>query len=166
LETQPTEVEQAFAEFPLVQGLPIVGATRDDLWNIVLTRRETNPMYGLAAAWTPNLGKPPFYVDLPMQYPQKTVVPEIWSQWLQHDLVHQVGRDGKNLSKTPIFIDEGRGPAMIYPEMAGIQRLLEALYQQKISYTYDAFDGDHFTHMRYQLASALAFLYPYVASGN
>jgi len=28
----------------------------------------------------------------------------------------------------------------------------------------DAFDGDHFTHMRYQLASALKFLYPHVAA--
>ncbi len=49
-------------------------------------------------------------------------------------------------------------------EVKGIARLLVALYEQGISYTYDEFEGDILTHLRYQLASALKFLYPHIAS--
>ena len=74
--------------------------------------------------------------------------------------------DGLNLSGTPIFVDEGRGTTMLMGEMVGIDHLLEALYAQGLSYTYEAFDGDHLTHLRYQLASAIKFLCPHIANSN
>jgi hypothetical protein len=143
-----------------------VGSTDDDLWNLFLGGMERNVLYALAAAWTPNLENPPFYVDLPVQYPGPTIVEDVWEIWKEHDLVSQIERDGLNLSGTPIFVDEGRGTTMLMGEMVGIDHLLEALYAQGLSYTYEAFDGDHLTHLRYQLASAIKFLCPHIANSN
>jgi S-formylglutathione hydrolase FrmB len=41
--------------------------------------------YGLASCYSPNLHKPPFYVDLPVSYPDGEIIPEIWQKWLDYD---------------------------------------------------------------------------------
>jgi steroid delta-isomerase-like uncharacterized protein len=151
------------AEYPLVLGLPIVGSTSDDLWDIFLNKFNANLLYATAAAWTPNLTNPPFYVDLPVKYPEKTIVPDVMDQWVERRLPALIEKNGSNLSGKPILIDEGRGPAMLMAEVVDIDLICEALYDQGLSYTYDVFDGDHLTHLRYQLASALEFLYPHIA---
>lgn len=163
VEAPPTPTEEFTALFPLVPGLPLVGSTDDNLWNLFLGGMERNVLYALAAAWTPNVLNPPFYVDLPIRYPGPTLVPDIWEIWKQRDLVSQLERNGANLSNTPIFVDEGRGATMLMAEVAGVGHLLAALHTQGLSYTYDAFDGDHLTHLRYQLASALKFLDAHIA---
>ena len=112
------------------------------------------------------MDNPPYYIDLPVQWPEKTIVQEVWEKWVESDLASQIERDGANLSNTPIFVDEGRGPTVSMEEVVGVDRLLVALYEQGISYTYDAFDGDHLSHLGYQLASALKFLYPHIASDD
>jgi len=38
------------------------------------------------------------------------------------------------------------------------------LHNQGIFYTYDAFEDDRVTHMRYRLASTWEFLYPCIAA--
>ena len=151
-------IDNYMAKYPLVQGLPVPGYESEDMWNIFLGYFEVNLLYSLAAAWTPNLENPPSYVDLPVQYPGPTVVADVLEQWKERDLVSQVERDGANLLGMPIFVDEGRGPAMLMAEVAGIDRLLAALHAQKLSYSYDAFEGDHLTHFAYQIASGLEFL--------
>jgi hypothetical protein len=128
------------------------------MWNIFLGYFEVEWIYAIAAAWTPNLENPPFNVDLPVQYPGPTINAEILDQWKERDLASQVERDGANLLGKPIFVDEGVGPAMLMVEEAGIGRLLAALHAQGLSYTYDAFDGDHLTYFAYQIASGLEFL--------
>jgi steroid delta-isomerase-like uncharacterized protein len=166
IEAEPTVVDEFTTLFPLVLGLPIVGSTDDDLWNLFLSGMQRNVLYALAAAWTPNLENPPFYVDLPVLYPGPTKVEDIWDIWKEYDLVSQIERNGSNLSGTPIYVNEGRGSTILMTEMVGIDHLLEVLYMQGLSYTYEAFDGDHLTHLRYQLAAALKFLCPYIASTN
>jgi len=166
IEAEPTVIDDFTALFPLVLGLPIVGSSDNDLWDLFLGGIERNVLYALAAAWTPNFENPPFYVDLPIQYPGPTVITDIWDIWKERDLVSQLDREGSNLSGTRIFVDEGRGPTMLMAEVVGVDRLLLALHAQGLSYTYDAFDGDHLTHLRYQLASALKFLYPHISNLN
>ncbi len=158
LDVSPTLIEKFVAENPEKLGEPILVRTGEDLWNIFLGNFQTNEFYSLAAAWTPNLNNPPYYVDLPIRYPEKEVVPEVWEKWKEHDLVHQIARNGANLANTPIFIDQGVGKTVIMEEVPGIKQLLAALDAQGIPYTYDEFDGDHMTHLRYQVASALKFL--------
>jgi len=151
-------IDDYTAKYPLVLGLPVPGYESEDMWNIFLGYFEVNWLYAVAAAWTPNLENPPFYVDLPVQYPVPTIVTDVLDQWKERDLVSQVERDGANLLGKPIFVDEGRGPAMLMAEETGIDRLLSALHAQGLSYTYDAFDGDHLTYFGYQIASCLEFL--------
>ena len=151
------------AKYPLVRGLPVPESTPDEMWNVFLGFFEVDLLHALAAAWTANLGNPPFYVDLPVQYPGPTVTPEVMAIWRERDLVRQVERNGANQRGKPIFVDEGRGATVLMAEGTGIDRLLAALRAQSLSYTYDAFDGDHLTHMAHQLASALEFLYPHIA---
>jgi S-formylglutathione hydrolase len=151
-------INDYLAKYPLVQGLPVPGYESEDMWNIFLGYFEVEWIYAIAAAWTPNLENPPFNVDLPVQYPGPTINAEILDQWKERDLASQVERDGANLLGKPIFVDEGVGPAMLMVEEAGIGRLLAALHAQGLSYTYDAFDGDHLTYFAYQIASGLEFL--------
>jgi enterochelin esterase-like enzyme len=151
-------------QYPLVPGLPVPGYTPDDMWNIFLGYFDINLLYALAAAWTPNLSNPPFYVDLPVEYPGPAVATEIREIWQECDLASQVERDGANLSGKPIFVDEGRGPAMLMEEVTGVDSLLVALHAQGLSYTYDAFAGDHLTGFRHQIASALKFLSPHITA--
>jgi len=161
-----TLFNDVMAQYPLVPGLPVPGYAPDDMWNVFLGYFDINVLYGLAAAWTPNLENPPFYVDLPIQYPGPTMATDIWDIWKERDLVSQIEHDGANLSGKPIFIDEGKGPAMLMAEVTGVDSLLAALHAQGLSCTYDTFDGDHLTHFHYQLASALSFLSPHIASAE
>jgi enterochelin esterase family protein len=41
--------------------------------------------YGLASCYSPNPDKPPFYVDLPVSYPDGEIIPEVWDKWLAYD---------------------------------------------------------------------------------
>jgi enterochelin esterase family protein len=41
--------------------------------------------YGLAACYSPNPQRPPFYVDLPVSYPTGELIPELWQKWLAYD---------------------------------------------------------------------------------
>jgi hypothetical protein len=141
-----------------------MGSTLDDRWNVFLGSFTANVFYSLAAAWTPNFEQPPFYVDLPVTYPDKTVVEATWELWEQRDLVHQVARDGANLADIPVLVIEGRGPTTFFPEVPGIEGLLAALYRKGISYTYTTVPGDHLSHLRVELSTALEFLYPRITS--
>jgi len=161
-----TGVNDYLGKYPLVQGLPVPGYTSEDMWNVFLGYFDVEWLYAIGAAWTPNLENPPFYVDLPVQYPGPTINTEVLDQWKERDLASQVERDGVNLLGKPIFVDEGVGPAMLMAEEAGIGRLLAALHAQGLSFTYDAFDGDHLTYIAYQIASGLEFLSDALSSGQ
>lgn len=151
-------IDDYLAKYPMVLGMPMPGYEAADMWNVFLGYFEVNWLYAIAAAWTPNLENPPFYVDLPVQYPGPVMDPDIMDQWKERDLVSQVERLGANLKGKPLFVDEGRGPTMLMEEVLGVDRLLSALHSQGLSYTYDAFDGDHLTGFRHQIVSALSFM--------
>jgi S-formylglutathione hydrolase FrmB len=158
LDSPPTLIDKFVAENPDALGVPIVISTPDDLWSVFLSRFNTNAFYSLAAAWTPNLDNPPYHVDLPIRYPEKTAVPEVWKKWKERDLVHQIARSGAGLADTAIFIDQGVGQTVLMEEVPGVKQTLAALDAQGIDYTYEQFDGDHLTHLRAQVTSALKFL--------
>ncbi len=144
-------------------GVPtLVSAdTRDeDTWKIFLSTFVTNAHYAIAAAFSPNPDNPPYYVDIPVTYTDGTAAldEDLWARWKEQSLISQIERDGANLSDTAIFLDQGVGETMIFGETRGMAETLAALEAQGLAYTYDTFDGDHLTHLRYQLASALKFL--------
>ncbi len=158
LELSPTLVDVFVSQSPDTLRPPVTGTTREDLWKMFFAGMDINEFYSLAAAYTPNLDKEPFHVDLPIQYPEKTIVPDVWQKWIEHDLVHQINKNGSNLTDTPIYIDEGVGPVVLLPEVKGIPSILAALDTKNIQYTYEEFFGDHLTHLAMQVSNALGFL--------
>lgn len=163
IDQQPTVVERFVIENPDAMGLPIMVSSDEDVWNIFLTNFDTNILYSMAAAYSPNPDNPPYYVDLPVSYPDKTIIPEVWQKWQDQDLLSQIEQNGANLANTPVFIDVGVGPVVIMAEEP-LDTTLAALDAQGISYIYEEFDGDHISHLRYQLASALKFLSPHIGA--
>ncbi len=154
---------------PDSQGVPtlVSSDTRDaDAWEILLSTIDTTVEYGIAAGFSPNPDNPPYYVDIPVTYTDGTAAldEDLWAQWVERDLISQIERDGANLSDTAIFLDQGVGATVIFGETRGMGETLAALEAQGIPFTYDAFDGDHLTHLRYQLASALKFLSPNIGA--
>ena len=44
-------------------------------------------VYGLASCYTPNITNPPFYSDLPVEFPSGILVQPLWEKWLSYDPV-------------------------------------------------------------------------------
>jgi len=120
-------------------------------------------LYGWAAAWTPNLSKPPYFVDLPIKFPEMTAIPAVYQKWVDADLIRQIKRNGANLAKTPILVVIGRGPTTWMAEVAG-RTLVAALYEKALSFTYVTTPGDHVSDAPIKLSTALEFLYPHIAA--
>jgi len=153
-------IERFISENPETLGEPLIVQTPADYMAIVMTSFATNAMYANAAALSPNPDNPPFYVDLPVQYPEQTVVEDVWNQWLDNDLVSQIGRNGNNLTNTNIYIDTGVGEVTIMPELFGTELLPAALDEHGLNYTYVEAEGDHLSHLRVRTIEALKFLSP------
>jgi S-formylglutathione hydrolase FrmB len=119
---------------------------------------SVNVFYARGAAFSPNPGNPPYYVDLPLRYPKKTVVQDVWKKWLDQDMVSQIEREGKNLRNTNIFIDIGVGPVTFMPEGHDIEYLLAALKKKGLAYTFVKSPGDHLSHLRERTIETLKFL--------
>jgi pimeloyl-ACP methyl ester carboxylesterase len=49
----------------------------------------TSLFYSSSAAFSPNLENPPFFVDLPFEYPSGAIIDEVWEKWLAHDPLTQ-----------------------------------------------------------------------------
>jgi S-formylglutathione hydrolase FrmB len=48
---------------------------------------ESALCYGIASCYTPNVDKPPYYVDLPVDFPSGEVIAPLWERWLSYDPV-------------------------------------------------------------------------------
>jgi pimeloyl-ACP methyl ester carboxylesterase len=120
-------------------------------------------LYAWGAAWTPNLSKPPYFVDLPVKFPEMTAIPAVYQKWVDADLIRQIQRDGAKLAKTPILVVIGRGPTTMMAEVGG-HTLVAALYEKALSFTYIATPGDHVSDAPIKISKALEFLYPHIAA--
>jgi S-formylglutathione hydrolase FrmB len=64
--------------------------------------------YGLASCYSPNPAKPPYYVDLPVEYPSGEIIPEIWQKWLDYDPIVSYASRLANLRQLKgILLDVG-----------------------------------------------------------
>jgi len=43
--------------------------------------------YGLGSCYTPNVDNPPYYVDLPIEFPSGALIEPLWERWLSYDPV-------------------------------------------------------------------------------
>ena len=164
----PTYLEAFLAENPDSLRAPIpIDLTLDVETKMVLaglvmtTSFNTNLLYAFAAGVTPNAANPPLFLDFPVKA-DLSIDEGVWARMVARDLSHQIAERGANLVGKPIYIDKGVGPPMVMPEVSGVEGLLAALDGAGVTYTYQEFQGDHLTHLAYQLASALQFVSPHL----
>ncbi len=158
LAVPPTALDGFMEANPEKLDKPTLAHNTDELISLLSGNVSVNVFYARGAAFSPNPDNPPYYVDLPLRYPEKTVVKDVWDKWLEQDLVSQIGLDGQNLANTDIFIDIGTGPVTFMPEVHDIKYLLAALDQKRLAYTFVKSPGDHLSHLRERSAEALKFL--------
>ncbi len=158
LAVPPTTLDGFMKANPETLDKPTLAHNTDELRALLSGNVSVNVFYARGAALSPNPDNPPFYVDLPLRYPEKTVVQDVWNKWLDQDMVSQIERAGKNLKNTNIFIDIGTGPVTFMPEGHDIKYLLAALKKKGLAYTFVESPGDHLSHLRERTTEVLKFL--------
>jgi enterochelin esterase-like enzyme len=118
----------------------------------------TSAGYAFSAVWSPNLNNPPFYVDLPFEWPSPIPIPEVSERWHQHDIYTMLDTDmySENFKLLKgIYFDVGiydeLGTGMLYLD------LIERLNEKGINYTFETFEGGHFNKTFSRLAVSLKF---------
>ncbi len=139
---------------------PISDAAFAALWGQVPGggRFVTNVIYSAGAAFSSNLGTRPLLFDFPFAYPQKAVLPDVLARWADADLVSQVTRTPRRLSRTSVYLARGLGPTVLHPEVGDIPALRTALDATGVVHTYEELPGDHFTSLPQALRNGLAFV--------
>ena len=117
----------------------------------------TSAMYAMSASWSPNLDNPPFYVDLPFAYPSGEVVLDVYMRWAAHDVYQLLDIYMDNFkSLNGIYLDVG-----LYDELGMNQAypfLIDKLNTNGVQYTYQTFEGGHFTDAFSRLEVSLGFI--------
>jgi S-formylglutathione hydrolase FrmB len=91
-----------------------------------------------AAAWAPNPGKPPFYLDLPTKNGE--VVPDVAVKWAANSPVAMLDQYVPNLKKMKaIALDIGLQDNLI----TGNRLLVERMTAFGIQHTFETYEGDH-----------------------
>jgi hypothetical protein len=91
-----------------------------------------------AAAWAPNPGNPPLYLDLPTKNGE--VVPEVAVKWAANSPVAMLDQYVANLKKyKAIALDIGLQDTLITSN----QVMIEGLKRFGIAHTFEAYEGDH-----------------------
>lgn len=109
--------------------------------------------YGLSACYTPNPTQPPFYVDLPIDYPSGEVIQPLWEQWLSYDPVVSWRNRVDNLRQLRgILLDVGYNDE--YGLHYGHRLLSRGLTSVGITHQVEEHDGCHDARLfeRFQLA--------------
>jgi len=116
----------------------------------------TSAGYAFSAAWSPNLNNPPFYVDLPFEWPSPIPIPEVSAKWYQNDVFTLLDTHVDNFkSLKGIYFDVGDydelGMNLAYPY------IFQKLDAYEINYTFESFPGGHFDKTFSRLAVSLEF---------
>lgn len=114
----------------------------------------TTVTYGMAAAWSPNLSNPPWYVDIPVNYPSGTPRQNIFNKWLEHDPYSLLSSHSSHLrSLNGLYIDA----ALDDPWYELPAKYHEGLTSNNIPHVYYEFKGGHFNKMFERLEISLKF---------
>ncbi|UCH09262.1 MAG: prolyl oligopeptidase family serine peptidase [Fidelibacterota bacterium] len=110
-------------------------------------------LYSGAAAFSPNMDRPPYFVDLPFDAAGSRIA-SIWSRWLQHDpgiLATKVARE----AYPALYFDCGTTEAL-WPLTLTFARTLDSL---GVPYRFVPVEGaGHSTHLEQRFTTALIFL--------
>jgi S-formylglutathione hydrolase FrmB len=117
----------------------------------------TSYLYALSAALSPNLDNPPFFVDLPFEYPSSEIIEPVRQRWLKADPLTMLSVYSASLMEmNGIYIDVGD------EDLAGFKAAADAFHQELMSmgieHKYHVYQGDHYANAVGRAISALTFL--------
>ncbi len=142
--------------FDLMKGATayVIAENPDGMTGPAHNKFLTSVIYGMAAAWSPNLQNPPYYVDLPFVYPTGANIPEVWNRWLENDpftLLNTHTDDLKSLRG--IYIDCGTSDS--WYEVSNLYH--QQLTARSVDHTFQSYSGTHFNKLFSRLEISLAF---------
>jgi enterochelin esterase family protein len=96
----------------------------------------------MAAAYSPNVGAPPAYCDLPFDLETGEMDENVWKRWLAHDPTYLADQYAGNLKKLKLlFLDCGTEDEF-YLEF-GARMLVKRLKALGVPHEYEEFDDGH-----------------------
>jgi len=114
-------------------------------------------VYAYSASYSPNPGNPPFFVDLPIEFPTGELVVEAWERWLRFDPVVNWRSRLENLRKlSGILLDVGVSDD--YELQWGHRLLSHHLGGAGITHEATENEGDHGGRSRERVQVALRWL--------
>ena len=121
----------------------------------------TMMMFGLSAAFSPNLDNPPWYVDLPMDN-GGNVNWDVFEMWQAHDPYLLVDNHINTLSAQNIYFDCGNQDELqLAPHSEDMHNKLTAL---GIDHTYESYSGTHSSNIYSKLEDSFQFHSEYFSS--
>ena len=117
----------------------------------------TSVCYSMSAAFSPNLANPPFFVDLPFEYPSPEIIDEVWDRIMEHDVLTMLGTYGANVSSLRgIYMDVGAQDEFASHFQA--DAFHQALDAAGIVHEYEIYSGTHYDKLFERLTISLKFL--------
>ncbi len=117
----------------------------------------TSYFYALSAALSPNLDNPPFFVDLPFEYPDQEIIESVRQRWLLGDPLTMLNVDSSSLAKmNGIYIDVGSEDLPGFKDAA--DAFHQALDRMNIEHVYNVYEGDHYANAVERAINSLTFL--------
>lgn len=107
----------------------------------------TKAVFASAAAWSPNPGNPPFFLDLPFKNGE--VQPRIVAKWQANAPLAMIDQDISNLRQyTAIGMDVGTKDQVIGATVETLDRVLK---DYGIRHVYQTYEGDHINRVAERL---------------
>jgi S-formylglutathione hydrolase FrmB len=118
----------------------------------------TNLIYAGSATFSPNLNNPPFFLDLPFEYPSGTIIDSVWNRWLEHDPFTMLSIYGSDLaSLRGVYFDCGDQDEFGFNHHA--DAFHQALAAASIEHEYEIFaGGTHCNKLYSRLVISLSFI--------
>ena len=114
---------------------------------------ESHMQIALAAAWSPNPDRPPFFVDLPFETVggQTRRVEPVWGRWIENTPMGMLDRYGSNLKQyRGLAFDTGRFD-LFASVPADTSYFSAALAEAGIAHTFEDYLGNHTDQVRHRL---------------
>lgn len=117
-------------------------------------------LFSMSGAFSPNLGNPPYYVDLPLDE-YANYISEIWALWMQHNLPQYMQELGGGGPNTPaIYMDAGTQDQFYI--LPACMAFTDSLDELGIPYEFQVFEGGHFDKLHERFPIAIEFLCSYM----
>ena len=137
--------------------IPEVLKENPDGMGVPNSEQYTSYIYALSAALSPNLNNPPFFVDLPFEYPGGEMIQQVRQRWLEADPLTMLSTYGASLMDMKgVYIDVGD------EDLPGFKAAADAFHQELmdmgIQHSYDVYQGDHYANPIERAVNLLTFL--------